>query len=159
AWSEAVTRWLSDVLGRNSGMVGGVVQGIELVALVLAGIAVILLGYWIVRWIVRRSVSETAASPPGRERAAGTAPSLTRQEWRERLEQKLSSGDPIGALPALWWWLARSIGGTRVDESWTSRELLAASRRHDLKEEMMSLDRMLYGVRRPTLEQVHALFG
>ena len=159
AWSQALTKWLNGVLGRNSGMVGGVVRGVELAALILAGVALVLLAYWLVRWIARRSVSETEALPPARERAIETVPSVTAQEWRATLEQKLSSGDASGALPALWWWFARSVAGSRVDESWTSRELLAASRRHDLREEVMNLDRMLYGARRPNVDQVRDLFG
>jgi hypothetical protein len=156
---EALTRWLDRMLGRGSGILGGVVKGVELAALILAGLALILLGYWVVRWLARRPVPDTAAFSPVRERAVETTPSVTPQQWRAELEQKLSSGDTVGALPALWWWLARSVAGIRADESWTSRELLAESGRHDLKEEVMILDRMLYGARRPNVEQVRALFA
>jgi hypothetical protein len=155
----ALTGWLERMLGKHSEMVSGVVLGVGLAAWILATIALGLLGYWLVRRIARRSVSETTALTPVRERAVETSPSITAQQWRAELEQRLSCGDAVGALPALWWWFARSIAGSRVDESWTSRELLAASRRHDLKQEVMNLDRMLYGTRRPNVEQVRDLFG
>jgi hypothetical protein len=160
AWAEALTRWLDRLLGRHPGMLAGVVKGVEVLTWILAGAAFFLVGYWLVRWTTRRSVSRTSAAVPQvRERSAETSPVWTPQQWRQDLERRLASRDVVGALSALWWWLARSVVGPEVDESWTSQQVLTASRRHDLTAEVRQLDRMIYGASRPAMEEVRALFG
>jgi hypothetical protein len=159
AWAGAFTRWLNHLLGRNSGVLSGVVEGVALMAWILAGGAVILLALWAWRWVAKRSARDEVSAPQVRERALETSSTLTPQEWRAELEHNLSSGDVVGALKALWWWVARSVAGDAVDESWTSEQLLAASRRLDLKRGVATLDRMLYGARRPEVEEVRVLFG
>jgi len=159
AWAEAVTRWLARLLGKHPDMLAGVVKGVEVMAWLLAGAALFLVGYWLVRWATRRSASATSTEVTQvRERAGEMSPVWTPQQWRQNLERRLACADVVGALSALWWWLARSVVGPEVDESWTSQQVLTASRRHDLTDEVRQLDRMIYGASRPAVEEVRALF-
>jgi hypothetical protein len=61
------------------------------------------------------------------------------------------------ALEAVWWWLAVSTMSREVDASWTSRELLEAAGRPDLRPLARDLDRMAYGPTRPSPGDVRQL--
>ena len=93
----------------------------------------------------------SAASDPAPPSSAGPA------DWLRELERRLDAGDVAGALEALWWFLARSISSGEVRPSWTSGELLARSRRHELRPFAVQLDRFRYGPRGPSPSDVRDL--
>ncbi|MBZ0113565.1 MAG: hypothetical protein K8J08_13965 [Thermoanaerobaculia bacterium] len=75
--------------------------------------------------------------------------------WAE-FEALLAAGDVAAALEALWWWVARSIAPSGLDEAWTTDELLAATPQpsFDFEWSMRNLDRFLYGGRLPESDEV-----
>lgn len=77
--------------------------------------------------------------------------------WRVELERRLAEERLPEALRAAWWWLARSLAGTRAEPTWTGRELLRWSHRDDLRELVRQLDRLAYGPRPPVAEEVRRL--
>ncbi|HKV07780.1 MAG TPA: hypothetical protein VJ725_06570, partial [Thermoanaerobaculia bacterium] len=79
--------------------------------------------------------------------------------WRAELERRLAAGRAAEALEAAWWWLARSVAGDRVEPDWTSRDLLAQTRRADLTDVVRRLDVLTYGPERPGLDEVRTLVG
>lgn len=78
--------------------------------------------------------------------------------WADELRQRLAAGEVGPACEALWWWLARSLLPGQVERSWTSRELLSRANRADLRRPVTRLDRMIYGSRPPTLDEVRHLW-
>ncbi|HEX9942752.1 MAG TPA: hypothetical protein VGG03_12090 [Thermoanaerobaculia bacterium] len=77
--------------------------------------------------------------------------------WRAELERRLAAGRTAEALEAAWWWLARSLAGSRAEPDWTSRDLVARARRQDLADLVRRLDLLAYGPRRPGLDDVRTL--
>ena len=125
--------------------------------LIVAVIGLVLL----VLFIVARAILDTRRqrrgdSPPTvRTVLARTpVPENDRQAWRRELDRRLAAGDFAAALEALWWWFARALTPARVDPAWTSRELLAHTRRPELGGLALALDRLLYGPARPQAEDI-----
>lgn len=77
--------------------------------------------------------------------------------WRRELDRRLAAGDLPAALVALWWWLARSVGGEGVDPSWTGSELVRNSGRRDLLPAVRRLDALTYGGREVGAADVRSL--
>jgi hypothetical protein len=101
---------------------------------------------------VRRTEGDVAEIDlPAAERSA-TA-------WRAELERRLAAGHIAEALEALWWWLARSVAASQAEPAWTSRDLVARSRREDLRDLVRRLDAFTYGPRRPAVEDLRRLVG
>jgi hypothetical protein len=104
------------------------------------------------RKVVREGAEAvTAALPPAAPRDAAA--------WRAELERRLAEGRIPEALEALWWWLARSLAGGEAEPDWTSRDLMARSRREDLRELVRRLDAFTYGPRPPGIEDLRGLLG
>lgn len=153
---QAFQRWLLDLL-RESDLPSvpvAVLIGLAVVA-VLAAIALIL---WAVvpRLRARRAKREEAGAVVA---VAGAPAAWDAAAWRAELERLLAAGQTAEALEAAWWWLARSVAGPRVEPDWTSRDLLAQTRRDDLSDVVRRLDVLTYGPRRPGLEEVRTLVG
>lgn len=98
--------------------------------------------------------------------AAGSGPVPTvaawdAEAWRAELERCLSeerSEERIGeALRAAWWWLARSIAGPEAEPDWTSRDLLARTRKRELRDLLRRLDALTFGADRPGLADLRRL--
>ncbi len=87
------------------------------------------------------------------------APERDAAAWRAELEARLAAGETAAALLALWWWLARSLAGSRAEADWTSRELVAQARRPDLLPLARRLDALTYGPGHPSPDDVRALVG
>ena len=93
--------------------------------------------------------------------ATGSLPTVPRDAagWRAELERRLAEGRTPDALEALWWWLARSLAGPEAAADWTSRDLVARSRRDDLRHLVRRLDAFTYGPRPPAIEDLRGLVG
>ncbi|MDY7096096.1 MAG: hypothetical protein SX243_24240 [Acidobacteriota bacterium] len=133
--------------------------------LVLIGL---LLAIWLGTYLYQRlsqpeSPHRTAPSPV--PRADAPAPREA-GGWRRELEKILFAGDQAAgdqeasdltpgelarALEALWWWIARSLAGSRADASWTSGDLLRHTGRRDLRGHLAILDTLRYGSDGPPL--------
>jgi hypothetical protein len=99
----------------------------------------------------RPGVSPASHPAPPPERGAAA--------WRAELEARLAAGETAAALLALWWWLARSLAGSRAEADWTSRELVAQARRPDLVPLARRLDALTYGPGQPSPDDVRTLVG
>jgi hypothetical protein len=148
-WLEGSLRPLETVLGSRT---------FEGLVWVFAASVIVVLTAGLVRLLARRRpvvaavvTAVTPAPPRGEERGPDA--------WRAALDERLRRGDVTGALEALWWWLARSLAGSRADPAWTSRELLGVAGRTDLTRHAQELDRMIYGARRPSAGEVRGLLG
>jgi hypothetical protein len=150
--------WLMDLLepfGQYANELGG---AIAKAAFAAAGLTALLLVFLGVRHAVRRR--SRLAPDPSRSAIPGPethAPSWDGARWRQELERRIADADVAGSLEAVWWWLARSLLGSRVQESWTSGDLLSRARGAGLREPLRRLERMMYGTRKPSLEEVHEL--
>jgi hypothetical protein len=132
-------------------------------ALLVAAAAALLARAWWPRWRRRRGKPpDTAAAAGagvdagGEERPDGNA-HWDAAAWRLELERRLALREPREALRATWWWLARSLAGTRAEPTWTGRELLRRCRREDLGPLVRQLDGLTYGPRPPAAEEVRRL--
>jgi hypothetical protein len=85
------------------------------------------------------------------------APDLDAALWRAELERLLGEGRSAEALEATWWWLARSLAGSRALADWTSRDLVSRTGRRDLAALVRRLDALIYGPHRPAPEEVRGL--
>jgi hypothetical protein len=127
-------------------------------------VAVAVLAALVVLLIVRAVVSRLRRRTAGEEREAVVAspvPAAPRDAagWRAELERRLAAGRTPDALEALWWWLARSLAGPEAAADWTSRDLVARSRRDDLRDLVRRLDAFTYGPRPPEIEDLRGLVG
>lgn len=135
----------------------GVVRGLGFFGqLVIVG-AVLLLALA----LLSRLVERWRRSAPADERVVDVetvAPELAwnASQWRHELEERMRRGEVAASLEAAWWWLARSLAGPRVDESWTSRELVTRLGRRDLAPHLATLDGMCFGTRKPEIHEVQA---
>ena len=155
AWAEAIARWISDFFSARPELAEGIVSAMELVAIGVVATAAALLIAIVLRRASRRKTS--APGPPAAwSRIPEPAPaSLDRAAWRGELDARLSRGDVAGALEALWWWLAASLGmDVAVDPSWTTRELLLKARRPELLGSSARLDVLMYGRGAPSERDV-----
>jgi hypothetical protein len=117
---------------------------------------------WLIVARLRRRPRAREAEPG--VAAAAPAPLLDAAGWRAELERRLAAGEIPEALEALWWWLARTLAGPRAEPDWTSRDLVARSRRDDsrqddLRDLVRRLDAFTYGPRPPAAEDLWALLG
>lgn len=154
---EALERWLAGVLGRIVGssgiplwISGAAILGV-LVALLIAAILV-----------VRAVVSRRKATPPtpGHDEQPALpvpAPARDATAWRAVLETKLGDGDIVGALEAVWWWVATSLAASAVNPAWTSRELAISAQRADLLSPLRALDAWTYGPALPDAAELGTL--
>lgn len=116
---------------------------------------------WIVGLLLMRlwSLRQRPSAPVGSERSVVLSRAETSRgpsgSWAD-FEARLAAGDVAAALEALWWWVARSVAPSGLDEAWTTDELLAATPQpsFDFKKSMRNLDRLLYGGRLPESEEV-----
>jgi hypothetical protein len=148
--------WFLDLLRPLGQYAQGAGKALGGTVVVFAASTAVLLLFVGLRYIVRRRRS-AAAPDPSSSAIAGPEPESTARDaarWRQELQRRIDESDVAGSLEAVWWWLARSLQGTRVQESWTSGELLACSNRAGLREPLRRLERMMYGTSRPSLEEV-----
>lgn len=125
-------------------------------------LAIALLVFLIIRWLLRRQWNAGPDAPSvrtvGQETAPGPETKRPRAEWNGLIEERLAAGDIAGACEALWWWLARGLTDGPVEPSWTSRELLVATGRHELRSEVRGLDRLIYGGGEPGADDVRQVW-
>jgi hypothetical protein len=157
--AERLVGWLVSLLrplGRYTASMG---PYLAVAARALALLAAALLLYLFVRLLTRKRRGGDAADESSLLEGASrsSVPLWDSAEWRRELLARLERADVQGSLEALWWWLARSVEGLRVDDSWTSRDLLARARRPGLTPPVRRLERMMYGSRRPSVEEVREL--
>lgn len=159
-WSElagAVQAALMDALAKGSEMLRlprGVLYAIAIGLAVLALLLIVR-----VVWPRRRRKGR-----PGEEEGsvAATSPAAAPRDaaqWRAELERRLAAGSVPEALEAAWWWLARAVAGERAEPDWTSRDLVARSRRPELAPLIRRLDAFLYGPRQPGVDELRTLVG
>jgi hypothetical protein len=155
----ALAKLIERATGRL-GLPGWLLSGIA-VALAAVVVALLARAWWARRRRARGSgpgvegpAADEAAAGGGR---AGEGELLDAAAWRFELERRLAEQQLPEALRAAWWWLARSLAGTRAQPTWTGRELLRWSRREDLRELVRQLDRLTYGPRPPVAEEVRQL--
>jgi hypothetical protein len=148
--------WFMDLLlqplGRYAKGVGNAIGGAALVAAVLTAVLLLFVG---LRFVFRRRSQH--APNPASSAIPGPAPQLSAWDtarWRQELQHRIEESDVAGSLEAVWWWLARSLLGSRVQDSWTSGDLLSSANRGGLKEPVRRLERMMYGTRTPSLEEI-----
>jgi hypothetical protein len=113
---------------------------------------------WLVVSRLRRRPRDPGEAPVATATPAPEA-ILDAAGWRAELERRLAEGRIPDALEALWWWLARSLAGSRAEPDWTSRDLVARSRRDDLRDLVRRLDAFTYGPLPPAPEEVRAFVG
>jgi hypothetical protein len=147
--------WFMDLLlqplGRYAKGVGNAIGATALVAAVLTAVLLLVVG---LRYLVRRRRTPLASASSA---IPGPAPQLSAWDtarWRQELQHRIEVADVAGSIEAVWWWLARSLLGSRVQDSWTSGELLSSANRAGLKEPVRRLERMMYGTRTPSLEEI-----
>lgn len=131
-----------------------VAAGWAFVAMVAFGTLVILARVLAGRPRVRPPAAQ-AREAAAAQMARATPPDAA--GWLRALDLRLEAGDVAGALEALWWFLATSVASVDAQPSWTSGELLARSRRHELRPLAVQLDRFRYGPREPAPPDVRAL--
>lgn len=95
----------------------------------------------------------------GLEASPAPAMALDAAGWRAELDRRLAEGRIPESLEALWWWLARSLAGPEAEPDWTSRDLIARSRRDDLRDLVRRLDLLTYGPFTPGVEDLRGLLG
>ncbi len=84
--------------------------------------------------------------------------------WRAELDRRLAEGRIPDSLEALWWWLARTLAGPEAEPDWTSRDLIARTRRNPLQGDQLRdlvrrLDLLTYGPLTPGVEDLRGLLG
>ncbi|MFL6193042.1 MAG: hypothetical protein ACJ75H_02630 [Thermoanaerobaculia bacterium] len=129
-----------------------------LLALLLVLIALIVVRIVLARLHARRRIDEGIGGVAASRTAAPAEP-RDAAGWRAELEGRLAAGNIPEALEALWWWLARSLAGGEVEPDWTSRDLLARSRRDDLRDFVRRIDAFTYGPRLPEVDDLRGLVG
>ena len=155
----ALAKLIERATGRL-GLPGWLLSGVA-VALAAVVVALLARAWWARRRRARGSGSGMEAAAADESAAgggrAGEGDLLDAAAWRFELERRLAEQQLPEALRAAWWWLARSLAGTRAQPTWTGRELLRWSRREDLRELVRQLDRLTYGPRPPVAEEVRQL--
>jgi hypothetical protein len=125
---------------------------------VIAGILAAVALYLVVRTVLPRLRRKKPGAQTG-EVSTLPAPAADwdAAAWRAEMESRLAAGQVAQALEAAWWWLARSVAGSRAEPDWTSRDLLAHARRDRLAEPVRRLDAFIYGPRHPQVDDVRQL--
>lgn len=104
-----------------------------------------------------RSAGRRASGTPAPAAMPAPPAELDAAGWRAELDRRLAAGRSAEALEAAWWWLARSLAGTRPSADWTSRDLVLRAGRPDLAVLIRRLDAFIYGPRRPAPDEVRGL--
>ena len=151
--SKLGSSWLSGRLGGLDPRLGDwITQGTR----VLVVVAAILLVALLVRRFADRPwqvptemLSEPLEAPPEE---------LGVEHWQLRIEEGLGRGDAAAALQALWWWWACRLQAREVDPSWTTRELLQAVGRDDLRALGRAFDVLAYGTDGASVQEVGSLW-
>ena len=154
----AAQRALLDALMAGGRMLGLSTPMIWGIVILLTALALLLLG----RLVLARVRSRQRLDVEAGSLAAGSAPAPAPRdaaEWRAELERRLAEGRIPEALEAAWWWLARSVAGEKAEPDWTSRDLMARSRRPALAPLVRRLDAFIYGPRQPAAEELRTLVG
>lgn len=81
------------------------------------------------------------------------------QEYRRDALAALERGDARGALTSVWWWFASAALNDQPDSALTTHDVIARSRRHDLREPARVLDRLRFGAATPTPPEVRRLLS
>lgn len=163
---RALQEALTEALLRGARMLHLSKQTFLVLAVAVAALALLLLARALWPRFRRRPRSlergELAASP-------APAAALDAAGWRKELDRRLAEGRIPEALEALWWWLARSLAGAAAEPDWTSRDLVARSRRDDLQGDDLQgdqlrdlvrrLDVLTYGPHPPAVEDLRGLLG
>jgi hypothetical protein len=151
--ARAALNAIFQAMERGARMVHLSRQTLTAAAFVAAALALFL----IVRALLprlRRGRRPAARAP---EEMAVPALELDAAGWRAELERRLAAGRSAEALEAVWWWLARSLAGSRALPDWTSRDLVSRAGRPDLAVLVRRLDALIYGPHRPAPEDVRGL--
>lgn len=130
------------------------------VLIAVAAVAAALALFLVVRALLpslRSGLRRAAVEAPATLAMPLPALALDAAGWRAELESRLAAGRSAEALEAAWWWLARSLAGSRALPDWTSRDLVAVAARPDLAALVRRLDAFIYGPRRPGLQEVRGL--
>jgi hypothetical protein len=125
-----------------------------LLALVLAMLAVILVRALARLWARRHSRPRETGAVVLVDGGTAAQEGRSRDAWRAEIEARLALQQIDAALEAVWWWFARSLTERAIDPAWTSRELLEAAQRGELRPQAAALDRMIYGPTRPGPHEV-----
>ena len=161
ALAGALMRWLREVLP-GAPRLDALAAAAGPAAIVTGVVLVVVMLCLIVR-LLRRGPRESPLSDFAGAVMVGTGPRPAaprgRADWRREFDRRLAAGDVTGALRALWWWFAHGIAAERVDEAWTTRELLARSGRADLGGLGGTLDQWLYGARKPAVDELVGFLG
>jgi len=152
---SAAREAVNDALRRGVEMVHLPRPAMIAAAFLAAAVALFL----IVRTLLPRLRRRRPAVPVGELAVvtAAQAATLDAAGWRAELERRLAAGMTAAALEAAWWWLARSLAGSQAEPDWTSRDLVARTRRSDLMGLIRRLDAFIYGPLRPAPEEVRSL--
>lgn len=154
----AAQRALLEALMAGGEMLGLSTPVIWGIAILLAALALLLIG----RLVLARVRSGRRRAAEAGSLAVGPVPAPALRDaaqWRAELERRLAEGRIPEALEAAWWWLARSVAGEKAEPDWTSRDLMARSRRPDLVPLVRRLDAFIYGPRQPAAEELRNLVG
>ena len=152
--TELFFSWLSGHFTNIGGWVAQVVTYGTRILLVVLSIALVVLTVRHLRRQQGSAMPKIVGSPeqPRPER-------LGVEHWRRELLARLEAQDGAGALKALWWWWACVLEARDVDPSWTTRELLQATGRRDLRPVGRHFDFLAYGTDRVSVAEVRGLWG
>ncbi len=156
AFSRWLAEWLEHVLPGFTRLWTPLLEPALKVA--LAVLAAMLLAFLVRLAFERRRRARVRSPEPVRVLDAAGDETAER-DWDGELRLRLESGDVAAAVEALWWWLARRLVADRAAPSWTSRELIRAAGRRDLRAQVRRLDRMMYGAAQPEAGDVSRLWG
>ncbi len=81
------------------------------------------------------------------------------EEYRRAALAALERGDARGALTPAWWWFASAVLNDQPDSALTTHDVIARSRRQDLREPARVLDRLRFGAAAPTPPEVRRLLS
>ncbi len=155
----AFGRALTELFARGAEMLR-IPRGVFIGLLVtLALVLLVLLARAVVRWWRGRRPEKKAEGAVAVAGVPAVDPEWDAAAWRAELDRCLAEGRVADGLRAAWWWLARSLAGAQVEPDWTSRDLLARSGRHDLRDLMRGLDTLIYGPERPGVDDLRRLVG
>ena len=132
-------------------------QALITAALVAAAVALFLAVRALLPRLRRGRRPQTPEALAGVAAATAAGRALDAAGWRAELDRRLAAGRTAEALEAAWWWLARSLAGSRAEPDWTSRDLMTRVGRPDLAGLVRRLDAFIYGPRRPALDDVRGL--